>query len=567
LGAFKTESMIPASGGRRIVSGLAHEPLRGGEGSRTRAAKLNPEMVGNLVIGRFRVLERVGSGGMGVVYRAFDERLQRQVAVKEIAGADASRILREAQAVARLSHPGIVTLYELGAEQGRALLVSEFVDGATLAELVESQDLSDREVAGFGADICEALEHAHARGVIHRDVKPQNVIVQVDEGVGRRAKLMDFGIASLTDAAPLTATGEVVGTLAYMAPEQAAGEPVEEPADVYSLALTLYECWTGANPVARDTPAQTAIAIGEPLESLGECRRDLPRELSACVDACLDPDPLRRPALTELREDLVRWLPTLDDAEPVHARSSARDRLRSPGALRAVQLLALCGWALVVTAISVLAGRPGLALVVGALTVPGILVASRLPWAAIPALAPALAALSAGPIYPVIAGSRGTAVERAVLGAIGWCWLVAAATAAGVGSRLGLAEPAARGWSRSTATATQQVLGPLADPQALLGAALFGIAAVLLGLVLRARHFAVALLGAVLWAAGLEAGLRAVVDGRLSGRPALLAAGAAVAVIIEFWLRSPRPQGRRVPIPGVGVPIPGQAPDAAVPGR
>ena len=207
-------------------------------------------MVGELVMGRFRVLDRVGSGGMGTVYRAFDERLQRQVAVKEIAGTDARRVLREAQAAARLNHPGIVTLYELGSEGDRALLVSELVEGTTLAELALSESLSDREAAEFGADICEALAHAHERGVIHRDVKPQNVIVRADDGVGRRAKLMDFGIASLAGAPALTATGEVVGTLAYMAPEQAEGEPANEPADTYSLALTLYELWAGTNPVA-----------------------------------------------------------------------------------------------------------------------------------------------------------------------------------------------------------------------------------------------------------------------------------------------------------------------------
>ena len=121
---------------------------------------------------------------MGTVYRAFDERLQRHVAVKEIAGADARRVLREAQAAARLNHPGIVTLYELGSEGDRALLVSELVEGATLAELARSEGLSDREAAEFGADICEALAHAHERGVIHRDIKPQNVIVRVDDGVG-----------------------------------------------------------------------------------------------------------------------------------------------------------------------------------------------------------------------------------------------------------------------------------------------------------------------------------------------------------------------------------------------
>ena len=104
-----------------------------------------------------------------------------------------------------------MTLYELGHEDGRALLVSELVEGATLAELARTGDISDREVAEFGADVCEALAHAHERGVIHRDVKPQNVIVRVDDGAGRRAKLMDFGIASLVGAPTLTATGEVVG--------------------------------------------------------------------------------------------------------------------------------------------------------------------------------------------------------------------------------------------------------------------------------------------------------------------------------------------------------------------
>ena len=232
---------------------------------------------------------------MGVVYRAFDERLQRQVAVKEIAGSDARRILREAQAAARLNHPGIVALYELGSEDGRALLVSEFVDGATLAELAASGDLSDRETAAFGADVCDALGHAHARGVIHRDVKPQNVVVQVDAGAGRRAKLMDFGIASLAGATALTATGEVVGTLAYMAPEQAEGELVAETADVYSLALSLYECWAGVNPVAGQSPAQTARQIGSVLPELREHRPDLPDRLTSCIDACLDPEPAARP--------------------------------------------------------------------------------------------------------------------------------------------------------------------------------------------------------------------------------------------------------------------------------
>lgn len=526
-------------------------------------------MVGDLVIGRFRVLERIGSGGMGVVYRAFDERLQRQVAVKEIASADAGRILREAQAAARLNHPGIVTLYELGSENGRALLVSEYVDGATLAELVQSGELSDREVAAFGVDVCDALAHAHARGVVHRDVKPQNVVVQVDAGAGRRAKLMDFGIASLTGATALTATGEVVGTLAYMAPEQAEGEDVDGATDVYSLALSLYECWAGANPVARRNPAETARRIGAMVPPLRHNRPDLPVALGDCVDACLDPEPERRPSVLELREHLARALAALSDARAAPGEDEAAHHPERLGVLRAAQLTAICGWAAAVTAVSAIAGRPGLALVLGVLSAPAILVASRLAWAAIPALAPLLGSLSAAPVYPAIAGSRGTLVERATLGALGWCWLLVAAGAAGIGSRLGLVGAAPPGWTRSTASAASAVLGPLLDPQALLGAAVFGAAAALLGIVLRARHLALALLGALLWAAGLEAGLRVVTDGRLAGRPALLAAAAVAAAIVESRRRAPRPAGRPAPISGVRLPIPahGARADAAIPGR
>jgi tRNA A-37 threonylcarbamoyl transferase component Bud32 len=532
------------------------------------AAKLKSEMVGDLVMERFRVLERVGSGGMGVVYRAFDERLQRQVAVKEIAGTDARRILREAQAAARLNHPGIVTLYELGSDEGRALLVSELVDGATLAELAQRGDLSDREVAGFGVDVCDALAHAHARGVIHRDVKPQNVIVQVDAGAGRRAKLMDFGVAALSGATALTATGEVVGTLAYMAPEQAEGEHVAEPADVYSLALSLYECWAGANPVARETPAQTAREIGGELPALREYRPDLPARVASCIDACLDPDPERRPSLIELRRELGRALAALDDARAVPDPGTGEHEAQHAGLLRVAQLLALCGWAAAVTAISVL-GRPGLALILGALSAPAILIASTLPWAAVPALGPVLGALSAAPVYPAVAALRGRAIERAVLGALGWWCMLVAASALNFGSRLGVVGAAHPGWGRASGTAASEVLAPLLEPQALLGAAAFGAAAVLLGIVLRARHMALALLGALLWAGGLEAALRVIADGRLAGRPVLVAAAAVAAVIIEFRRRMPRADPSWAPIPGAPLPIaaPGAGPDTAMPGR
>jgi eukaryotic-like serine/threonine-protein kinase len=508
-------------------------------------------MVGEVVMDRFRLLERVGSGGMGTVYRAFDERLQRQVAVKEIASSDAARVAREAHAAARLNHPGIVTLYELGSEDGRALLVSEMVEGATLAELTRCGDLSDREVAEFGADVCEALAHAHDRGVIHRDVKPQYVIIRVDDGAGRRAKLMDFGIASLVGAPTLTATGEVVGTLAYMAPEQAEGGEVAEPADVYSLALTLYECWTGFNPVARSTPAETAREIGSPIPSLREYRPDLPAHLADCLDACLHPDPELRPTLDDLDHHLDTSIPRLDAGSPVPAHADAEPpRVRDHGALlRVAQLAALCAWGLATALLAAAAGRPGLALVLGALSAPAILVASWLPWAGIPLIAPLLGAASAGAAYPAVAGSRGTLRERLVLGALGWYWMLFGAAALGLGTTGGLIDDPPHDWTRSTGAAAKALLAPLFAPEALLGAAIFALAAAALGLILRAGHVAVALLGALLWAAGLQAALHLVAGGALAGAPLLVAAAGLIAVIVEFRRRGTRPAGRSAPIP------------------
>ncbi len=504
---------------------------------------------------RFRLGERIGSGGMGTVYRAFDERLQRDVAVKEIASSDAGRVAREAQAAARLNHPGIVTLYELGSEDGRALLVSELVEGATLAELTRCGDLSDREVAEFGADVCEALAHAHERGVIHRDVKPQNVIVRVDDGAGRRAKLMDFGIASLVGAPTLTATGEVVGTLAYMAPEQAEGRETSAPADVYSLALTLYECWTGFNPVARDTPAQTARVIGNAIPSVLDYRPDLPAHLAECLDASLDPDPELRPGLDDLDHHLDTSIPRLDAHSAVPARGDEdeppRHTREHPALLRVAQLAALCAWGIGTALIAVAAGRPGLALVLGVLSAPAILVASWLPWAGASLAAPLLGAASAGAAYPAVAGARGTIRERLVLGALGWCWMLCAAATLGLGSTGGLVDDPPHGWTRSTSAAAKALLAPLLAPEALLGAAIFGVAAALLGLVLRAGHLAVALLSALLWAAGLEAALRLVAGGALAGTPALVAAAAVVVVILEFRRRGTLPAGRGAPAPAV----------------
>src|SRR4051812_41426421 len=279
--------------------------------------QLDARTVGHdLVLGRYRLTVKLGSGGFGTVFAARDERLRRDVAVKVIARADTddNRAGREARVAARLNHPNVVALYELGFDDDNVYLVSELVDGRTLADLIAEEALSDRDIARIGAALCDGLAHAHERGVVHRDVKPQNVMVVAEPARGSGfAKLTDFGVAHLAGDEALTRTGDVVGTLAYMAPEQAEGARVTWEADVYSLALSLYEAWTGVNPVRRRGPAATARQLGKPITSLGRMRRDLPPELVTAIDLSLDPRPERRPGPEELASVLRRMSRELSD--------------------------------------------------------------------------------------------------------------------------------------------------------------------------------------------------------------------------------------------------------------
>ncbi|MDP2711101.1 MAG: serine/threonine-protein kinase, partial [Solirubrobacteraceae bacterium] len=265
-----------------------------------------PADAGQIVLGRYRLGSRLGAGGMGVVYRARDEHLERDVAVKRIsAGHDPDgRGEREALAAARLAHAGIVALYESGRDDDNVYLVSELVEGPTLADLLRDGELSDRAVLRIGATLCGALSHAHARGVIHRDVKPSNVICPAaDEGRGS-AKLTDFGIARMADHDVLTRTGDIIGTLAYMAPEQARGEEITGAVDVYALGVVLYEALTGVNPIRAGNPAATARRVGMRLAPLRRVRRDLPAELCRAIDAAVVVAPVERSGLGALRRAL-----------------------------------------------------------------------------------------------------------------------------------------------------------------------------------------------------------------------------------------------------------------------
>ncbi|MBS1869803.1 MAG: serine/threonine protein kinase [Actinobacteria bacterium] len=287
---------------------------------------------GALVLDRYRLGEQLGVGAFGVVWRARDERLERDVAVKAIAGEQvaAGRATREARAAARLAHPAIVTLYEAGAEDGTTYLVSELVRGGTLAELLREGALSDRDVAEVGIALCAGLAHAHAQGVVHRDVKPSNVLVPDARGAGEpAAKLTDFGVARVVGGGEgtdvLTRTGDVVGTLAYMAPEQAEGREAGAPADLYATALVLYEALSGVNPVRAGSAVATARKLGATLPPLSRQRRDLPPALCAAVDRALLPRPGERGTIAHLSRALRAALRELDDA-PGTIAAPALDR-------------------------------------------------------------------------------------------------------------------------------------------------------------------------------------------------------------------------------------------------
>lgn len=283
-----------------------------------------------LVLGRYRLHERLGAGAFGVVWRARDERLERDVAVKAIAGEQiaSGRATREVRAAARLSHPAIVGLYEADEEDGTTYLVSELVRGATLAQLLHDGALSDRDVAEVGMALCAGLAHAHAQGVVHRDVKPSNVLVPEARPAGApAAKLTDFGVARVVGAGSdaLTRTGDVVGTLAYMAPEQAEGREAGAPADLYAVALVLYEALSGVNPVRGGSAVATARKLGATLPPLQRQRRDLPRALSDAIDRALLPRPEDRGSVADLGRALKAALGELGD-EPGTVEAPAIER-------------------------------------------------------------------------------------------------------------------------------------------------------------------------------------------------------------------------------------------------
>ena len=290
-------------------------------------------VIGTLIGERFRLEEKVGSGGMSSVYRAFDPTLERQVAIKLMHRDISSdpdqleRFRRESRAVARMNHPHVVTVIDAGEDDGAPYIVFEYVEGETLKERIRRQGrLPVAEAVAYAIEIARALECAHSHKLVHRDVKPQNVLIDRDG----RAKVTDFGIARSMEAQGLTATGRVLGTTDYVSPEQALGHDVTEQSDIYSLGIVLYEMLTGEVPFRADTQVAVAMKhVREPLPDVQRRRPEASAALAAVVERATAKETANRYAtVAELVHDLEEVL-AIEAARTGSATGEATSVLRS----------------------------------------------------------------------------------------------------------------------------------------------------------------------------------------------------------------------------------------------
>src|SRR5215471_9644469 len=278
-------------------------------------------------ISHYEILEKLGEGGMGVVWKARDTRLNRLVAIKTlpagriVAEDRRRRFIQEARAASALNHPNIVTIHDIASEDGTDFIVMEYVEGKTLGQLIPKGGMRPEEILGYAIQIGGALAKAHAAGIIHRDLKPGNVMVTA-EG---RVKLLDFGLAKLIEPAgelgedeltrtlaPVSEAGTIIGTAAYMSPEQAESKTVDARSDIFSFGAVLYEMATGERAFRGDSKLSTLSAVlrDNPAPP-SQVAAGVPRELDRIIARCLRKDPARRfqdmpdliVALEELKEE------------------------------------------------------------------------------------------------------------------------------------------------------------------------------------------------------------------------------------------------------------------------
>ncbi|HET9989818.1 MAG TPA: serine/threonine-protein kinase [Kofleriaceae bacterium] len=267
---------------------------------------------------RYELLGLLGKGGMGEVHRARHVGLCKEVAIKVLAPNLPEqfqvRFEREARAIARLDHPGCVRIFDHGREAGRQYIAMELLEGPTLASvLADEGQLAIPRALAITRDLVRALAHAHGRGVLHRDLKPENIIL-----VARGAVIIDFGLAALHDAAPLTRDGMCIGSPSYLAPERLRGAPHDERADLYAVGVILYEMLAGLKPFVGATPEEVMLhALERPPRPLRATRGELPAALEQLVLRALAKDPARRFGDAE---ELRSALEAITEAPPSRSR-------------------------------------------------------------------------------------------------------------------------------------------------------------------------------------------------------------------------------------------------------
>jgi len=273
-------------------------------------------------ISHYTILEKLGEGGMGVVYKARDLTLNRIVALKflpphiDADDAEGTRLIQEARAASALNHPGICAIHAIGEHEGARFIDLEYVDGRTLGDVLREERLSVSRAVGYAIQTCEAIQEAHAIGIVHRDIKAENVMVTSRD----RIKVMDFGLAKLKDSVKITRPLSTTGTLAYMAPELVQGGEADARSDIFALGVLLYEMIAGRLPFRGDHEAAAVYSlVHETPEPLSRVRREVSQELERVVDRALEKDPASRyQTASEIVADLrnVERLPLAASVSP-----------------------------------------------------------------------------------------------------------------------------------------------------------------------------------------------------------------------------------------------------------